>query len=54
MTKTKYTVKASPAEDPSHIVEEVLNTRDLRDRWADKLKQNGWKIISKNIKIVRG
>lgn len=53
MKKIKYIVKASPAEDPKRIVEETLNSRELRERWVTKLKENGWNVLGQYTKVVR-
>jgi hypothetical protein len=52
MKKIKYVVKAHPAGDKNHIVEETLNSRELRERWIAKIKENGWKVTGQYTKVV--
>lgn len=48
--QVRYIVKAKKDEN---IAEETLSSRDQMDRWIKLLQTNGWRVVSKNTKVVR-
>lgn len=52
MATVKYIVTAHPANNKDRKVEQELSTREQRERWIEKLKENGWRVISKTTKVV--